>query len=160
MFRTFLLASLVLGSVQAIAPPGQQIAQAQTLVPPIFSDQAGIAIRGTDPVAYFRLGEATPGDPAFNYQWMDTTWYFSSADHRDHFAADPEAYAPQFGGYCAFAVANGYTASIDPEAWRIVDGKLYLNFSLGVQRSWERDIPGFIARAIAEWPSARSNFSR
>jgi hypothetical protein len=68
------------------------------------------------------------------------------------FAAEPEKYTPQYGGYCAWAVAQGTTAGIDPEAWKIVDGKLYLNYSEQVQKDWEQDIPGFITQADANWP--------
>ena len=70
----------------------------------------------------------------------------------DLFAADPEKYAPQYGGYCAWAVSQGYTASTDPEAWKIVDGKLYLNYSKSVQQTWEQDIPGNIAAGDGNWP--------
>jgi len=122
--------------------------------PPVAIDDAGLAIRGYDAVAYFTDGQARKGDPTIAYEWMDATWLFASAAHRDAFAADPEAYAPQFGGYCAYAVAQDHVAKADPEVWRIVDGKLYLNLGPGVQSQWEKDIPGFIARANGNWPGA------
>jgi hypothetical protein len=112
----------------------------------------GLAVRGTDVVAYFTQGRPLQGSPAFTHRWHGATWRFASAAHRDLFAADPERYAPAYGGFCAFAVSEGYTAPIDPEAWRIVDGRLYLNYDRSVQRRWERDIPGRIARANANWP--------
>ena len=93
------------------------------------------------------------GSPEFAYDWMGATWHFSTAENRDTFAADPDAYAPQYGGYCAYAISDGYTASTAPEAWKIVDGKLDLNFSRRIQRRWERDIPGRIESANANWPS-------
>ncbi|NJK72670.1 MAG: YHS domain protein [Synechococcaceae cyanobacterium SM2_3_60] len=161
MLRSCYLASLILVASPlwgAITEHSQVMAQAVGL--PVFTNAAGIAIQGTDPVAYFTLGEPTPGMAEFSYTWMDATWYFSSAAHRDAFIANPEAYAPQYGGYCAYAVANGYTASIDPAAWRIVDDRLYLNFSTGVQRRWERDISGHIEQADRNWPSARADFRR
>jgi hypothetical protein len=120
----------------------------------VFSD-GGFAIRGTDPVAYFAEGRPVAGDPAYTYDWMGATWAFVSAGNRDAFAADPESFAPQYGGYCAWAVAEGYKAPIDPDAWRIVDGKLYLNFDHRIQARWERDIPGFIARADENWPGLK-----
>ena len=83
----------------------------------------------------------------------------SSAANRDRFAADPEKYAPQYGGYCAWAVAQGYTAKIDPEAWRIVDGKLYLNYSKDVQTQWSEDIPGNITKGDANWPKLRADLA-
>ncbi|MEO1590775.1 MAG: YHS domain-containing (seleno)protein [Cyanobacteria bacterium J06632_22] len=128
-------------------------AQTQQATDPYFVDENGLAIRGTDPVAYFTEGAAVPGRAEFSYRWGNATWQFSSAAHRDQFAANPEQYAPQYGGFCAWAVSQGYTAPIDPNAWRIVDGRLYLNFSPGVQRRWERNIPGNIAQANVNWPS-------
>ena len=114
--------------------------------------EGGIAIDGSDAVAYFDGNGPVAGDPAITYAYMGATWQFSTEANRDAFAADPAAYAPQYGGYCAYAVSQGYTAPTVPEAWSIVDGKLYLNFSTGVRRRWERDIPGHIAAADANWP--------
>jgi hypothetical protein len=88
---------------------------------------------------------------------MGATWRFASAEHRDRFAVDPERYAPQYGGYCAWAVSQGYTAKIDPAAWKIVDDKLYLNYSKDVQSQWSSDIPGNIAKADANWPGIKAD---
>jgi YHS domain-containing protein len=126
----------------------------------IFADENGIAIRGTDPVAYFTEGRPVQGNSNFSHQWMNATWHFASAENRDRFAANPEQYAPQYGGYCAFAVANNYAASTIPEAWSIVDGKLYLNFDLGVRDRWEGAIPDNIAKANQNWPNALKDFKR
>ena len=90
---------------------------------------------------------------------MGATWYFACAENRDRFAADPERYAPQYGGYCAWAVAHGYTAKIDPEAWKIVDGKLYLNYSKDVQADWAEDIPGNISKGDANWPKIHADLA-
>lgn len=117
-----------------------------------FVGDSGIAIRGTDPVAYFTQGRPTAGRAEYTYSWNNVTWQFDSAENRDLFAANPEQYAPQYGGFCAWAVSEGYTAPIDPNAWRIVDDKLYLNYSRNIQRRWERDIPGNISKANANWP--------
>ncbi|NQU60880.1 MAG: YHS domain protein [Rhodospirillales bacterium] len=113
-----------------------------------------VAIEGTDPVAYFTEGKAEKGLSKFNHSWKGATWRFKSAANQKAFAADPEKYAPQFGGYCAWAVSQGYTAAIDPEAWTIHGGKLYLNFSKGVQAEWAQDIPGNIAKGEKNWPQA------
>jgi YHS domain-containing protein len=121
-------------------------------VEPVNKDRAGLAIRGYDPVAYFTDGKPTPGVAAHSFEWRGATWRFASAEHRESFAADPERYAPQYGGYCAKAVSENNTAAIDPAAWKIVDGKLYLNYSLKVQELWEEDIPSRIARADENWP--------
>ncbi len=130
---------------------------AETQAIQYFVDGNGLAIRGTDPVAYFTQGGPVAGRAEFTHTWNNATWQFASAENRDLFAANPEQYAPQYGGYCAWAVSQGYTAAIDPSAWRIVDGKLYLNFNRGVQRRWERDIPGNISKANANWPGVLSD---
>lgn len=114
--------------------------------------EGGVAVRGTDVVAYLTEGRPVAGRAEFAHAWRGATWRFASAANRDRFAADPERYAPAYGGFCAYAVSEGYTAPIDPAAWRIVDGRLYLNYDRSVQRRWERDIPGRIARADANWP--------
>ncbi len=122
----------------------------------LFFSEEGVAVRGTDVVAYFTQGKPVAGQQEFSHDWQSVTWLFASAEHRDQFAADPEAYAPAYGGYCAWAVSQGYTAPIDPNAWTIVDDRLYLNFNRSVQRRWERDIPGHIAKADANWPGVLS----
>jgi YHS domain-containing protein len=120
------------------------------------SSFTGTAIEGTDPVAYFTERRPVEGASAFAHDWMGATWYFASAENRDRFAAEPEKYAPQYGGYCAWAVAHGYTATIDPEAWKIIEGKLYLNYSKDVQADWAEDIPGNITKGDANWPKIRA----
>jgi hypothetical protein len=112
----------------------------------------GVAIRGTDPVAYFIEGRPVAGRADLTLDWAGATWRFATAANRDAFAADPARYAPAYGGFCAWAVAEGYTAPIDPAAWRIVEGRLYLNYSRSIQRRWDRDIAGNIRRAEANWP--------
>ena len=119
--------------------------------PPVFS-AGGAAINGFDPVAYFNDSKPVRGSKDIVHEWNGAEWRFASEANRDAFAADPEGYAPQYGGYCAYAVANGYTATTDPDAWTVHDGKLYLNFSKSVRRRWERDIPGNIAKGDANWP--------
>ena len=124
--------------------------------PEIYSHKKHGAIKGTDPVAYFSLqpGEdAVAGSDAYTHEWKGATWKLSSAANREKFIADPERYAPQYGGYCAFAVSHNFTKPTDPDAWRIVDGKLYLNLSKRVQKKWVKDIPGNIAKADNNWPA-------
>ena len=120
---------------------------------PVYQSFLGTAIDGTDSVAYFTEGRPVEGSPDFTHEWNGATWRFSSAANRDKFKAEPERYAPQYGGYCAWAVSQGYTASTEPDAWKIVDNKLYLNYNKGVQAQWEGDIPGNIAAADGNWPS-------
>ena len=122
-------------------------------VDPIYKDGSGLVIRGYDPVAYFTEQKPVKGSGQFRYSWMGATWLFTSAVNRDQFAFNPTQYAPQYGGYCSYAVSKGRTTSIDPEAWRIVDGKLYLNYSRAVQQTWATDVPGNIQKADQNWPA-------
>ena len=115
-----------------------------------FSDSAG-AIRGYDPVAYHTEMKAVPGDPAITLEYDNATWRFSSQQNRQLFREDPERYAPQYGGYCAYAMSKGRRASTDPRAWTIVDGKLYLNHSLGVRETWLKRAEHYISKADAKW---------
>ncbi len=119
----------------------------------------GTSIRGYDPVAYFTQGAAVEGSDAFEYEWLGGTWQFASAKHRDLFIADPIRYAPQFGGYCASAVAGGGTASVDPQAWSIVDGKLYLLYSKGALSRWSKDTVGNIAKGETNWPTIQAGLT-
>jgi YHS domain-containing protein len=112
----------------------------------------GVAGGGYDVVSYFKGGEPRRGEAKFATNWKGATWRFASQANLDAFKADPEKYAPQYGGYCAYAVSRGYTAKGEPEAWTVVDGKLYLNYSLDVRKTWADDIPGNIAKANGNWP--------
>ena len=112
------------------------------------------AVGGFDPVAYFIEGRPVPGKRDIAFTWKGVTWRFATEKNRDLFKDKPEAYAPQFGGYCAWAVSRGYTAKGDPRYWKVVDGKLYLNYDAGVQKDWEKDVPGNIANGNKNWPAA------
>jgi len=116
-----------------------------------------VAIEGYDPVAYFTDGRATQGSEKFAYDWLGATWYFASTEHRDLFAEQPVSYAPQYGGHCSAGAAFGEsTANIDPEAWTIVDGKLYLQYSKAGVKNWERDRANMIAVADQKWPEIKA----
>jgi len=110
------------------------------------------AIRGYDPVAYFTENKAVKGSPDFSFEYQGATWLFSNEQHRTAFSADPEKYSPQYGGYCAYAVASGRTASIKPEFFTIEDGKLYLNYSRYVYKKWTKDKASYIDSANEKWP--------
>ena len=114
-------------------------------------NRAGVAVDGYDPVAYFVDGRAEPGSADITAVHAGITYRFATAANRDRFVAEPLRYLPAYGGYCAYGVANGYKVKIDPEAFTIVDGTLYLNYDKGVQQKWRADIPGYIARANAQW---------
>lgn len=140
------LLAFMLFALTAVAP-------AQALDPVFSAD--GAAIHGYDPVAYFTREEAVSGKPEFTADHNGATWRFASAANRDAFIADPEKYAPQYGGYCAWAVSQGYTAPTVPDAWSVRDGKLYLNNSTAVRIRWALDKDGNIAAADANWPGLR-----
>lgn len=119
----------------------------------VFYAENGAAIRGYDPVAYFTDGAPVRGRSEISVMWKGVVWLFASQEHREAFEANPRAYAPQFGGYCAYAVSRGYRARTEPDAWAIVDGRLYLIRSKGVRAVWQQDARDNIARAAANWPA-------
>ncbi len=108
-------------------------------------------IGGYDPVAYFKAGKPVRGNGYHTATHNGGTYLFANAENRDAFAANPEKYAPQYGGYCAYGVAVGKKFYSDPNRWKIVDGKLYLNLDKGIQKKWNEDIRGNIARADSNW---------
>ncbi len=131
---------------------------AATVALPLFAQESAVfvtddvAINGYDTVAYFEQGMPVAGNLDYAVDWNDAVWLFSSAENMQLFESDPEAYAPQYGGYCAYALSKGALASTDPNAWTIYDGKLYLNYSINVRGIWSEDIPGNIALADGYWP--------
>lgn len=116
----------------------------------------GKAIHGYDPVAYFTASKPVPGDPKISYNYEGADWYFASETNRDAFKANPEKYAPQYGGYCAFGASKGYKAPTEADAWTIVDGKLYLNYNTKVRTEWNKDQPGYIKKADANWVNIKT----
>jgi len=136
---TFVLAGALTGAADAKEP----------IYTGVFNDRA---VGGYDTVEYFKSGKATKGKKAFQIEFMGADWRFVSQENLEAFKANPEKYMPQYGGYCAWAMARGATASGDPKLWKIVDGKLYLNYSEDVLADWEKDIPGFIMKADRMYP--------
>lgn len=128
--------------------------QAQARSPEVFTGIVkGVAVGGYDPVAYFTKGEPIKGNKDITLEQQGAVWRFTSEENRTAFEADPARYAPQYGGYCAWAVSRGYTAKGDPKAWKIVNGKLYLNYNREVQRNWAKNTSQNIANADANWPT-------
>jgi YHS domain-containing protein len=116
-----------------------------------------VAIMGYDTVAYFTDGQATKGSPEIVHEWMGATWHFAKPEHRDAFAAQPIRYAPQYGGYCSAGVVAGeVTSNIDPEAWSIVDGKLYLQYAKSGVEEWQQHREEWVANAEANWPEVKA----
>lgn len=148
LLRRLVAVALVVGALVVAGLAAPAVAAPAVYVPKGHE----VALGGYDPVAYFTDSKALKGDPAFTQQWKGATFQFASADHRDRFAADPARYAPQYGGYCAWAVAHGALASGDPQQWTIHDGKLYLNYNADIRARWTADIPRYVSQADSHWP--------
>jgi hypothetical protein len=116
------------------------------------NNRQGLALRGYDPVAYFTAGKPTPGSPDITYIWRGATYRFATAAQRDSFAADPQHFAPQFGGYCAFAVSLGTTADGDPLQWTVDGDRLFVNNNAIAAKLWKRHRAGNIRLGMANWP--------
>ena len=117
----------------------------------------GYAVNGYDVVAYFKENKSVQGRKAFLYQWHDANWLFSSKENLETFSHDPEKYAPQFGGYCAYGVSEGHKASTYPDAFTIVDNKLYLNYNKDVLQLWRKDISGRIKKGEENWTKVKDS---
>ncbi len=113
------------------------------------------AINGYDPVAYFTESKPVVGKKENSFVWKGETWHFSSVKNKETFKSNPEKYAPQFGGFCAYGVSDGYKAKVDPQAWSILDSKLYLNYNKDVQQLWNKDQKNFIEQATQKWPEVK-----
>jgi YHS domain-containing protein len=112
----------------------------------------GKAIKGYDPVAFFNISKAVLGSDSLAYHYKGATWIFSSRENLNLFKASPGQYAPQFGGYCAYGMADGHKAPTETDTWSIVEGKLYFNYNQKVKSSWLKDQPEFIKKANVNWP--------
>ena len=143
--RTVLSSALALSAATVLSRP------AFAAKAPVFATD-GVAINGFDPVAYFTEGRPVAGDPGIWSDWDGARMLFATVENKAMFDADPETYAPKYGGYCAYAVSKGATAPTDPEAWTVHEGRLYLNFSTDVRSLWRQDIPGNVALADGNWP--------
>lgn len=159
--RSIVLALVAL-SLTALEPASTQttaVLAAQSMRAPastptahLNTDAQGVALKGYDPVAYFTRGAPTPGLATISTRVNGVTYRFATAANRDAFMADPERYLPAYGGYCAMGMVGGRKFDIDPTAWRIENGTLYLNKDPKTQQSWLRDVPGNIRKADVKWP--------
>lgn len=146
MSRLSLTAALFAAAIATADP-------ASAAAPEIYTGRfSSLAVGGYDPVAYFEDGAPVKGTKEFSLEHRGATWRFASAANLEKFRADPTAFAPQYGGYCAWAISRNYTAPGNPENWTIRNGKLYLNYNDNVQSDWLKDPDGFIAKADANWP--------
>lgn len=124
------------------------------------TDPQGVAIHGYDAVAYFTQGAAVPGRPEFRHRWRGATWHFADAANLARFESDPARFAPQYGGFCAYAASQGHLADVDPEAWTILNGKLYLNYSKRVRAIWRPRAEELIVAADEFWPELVERHAR
>ena len=148
MRRRFLQTMIGSGLLLAVQPLPALAGKA-----PIYTGLlSNAALEGHDPVAYFTEGRPVEGSGEHSLRWQGADWYFASVENLEAFRADPERYAPQFGGYCAYGVAVKNTVRGDPELWTIHEGRLYVNITQQVQDIWVKDVPGYIAQAEANWP--------
>ncbi len=144
--RKFLYFILFIGIAAAISACG-----GAENVAGVSSDSSGRALGGYDAVAYFVVQTAVEGNPKYEYAWNGAKWLFSSEENMKKFQQNPESYAPQYGGYCSYAVSEGYTASGDPKAWKVTDGKLYLNYNPQVKETWEKNEAERIEKGTKNW---------
>lgn len=140
VFRWSLVALII--AFQALAVSAQM---------PVSRDDHGVAIKGYDPVAYFLDGKPMKGNPAYKFEWQNSSWHFTSADHRDRFAAAPERYSPQYGGFCAVGLSVDVVAGADPQVFKIIDGKLYLGYDRPALKKLETEPAGTIRKADVNW---------
>jgi len=151
--RKVLLAALGAGVVLSVAGGyGLNPVEAKPAAKVFTGLLKGVAVGGYDPVAYFKDGKPVRGQTALTVQYQGAEWRFANAENRAAFEDDPEKFAPAYGGYCAWAVSQGYTAKGDPKHWKIVNGRLFLNYNGSVQSTWEKDIPGNVSKADRNWP--------
>lgn len=153
-FNRIILGVVAAGVVVALAAVTLLQDTLAAVAPPLYTGIVkGVAVGGYDPVTYFTDGKPVKGSKDLTTEYKGATWRFASAANRDAFQADPAKYAPQYGGYCAYAVSKGSTAKGDPQAWTVHGGKLYLNFDKRVRATWAKDIPGNVKKADANWPA-------
>jgi YHS domain-containing protein len=144
--RPFAICLLLIGMNAFAAPP------VNTLKNSFFASQTDTAINGYDSVAYFMQNAPVKGQDANTYEWKGAKWKFASAVNLELFKNNPEKYAPQYGGYCAYGVAKDGLVKVDPDQFTIFEGKLYLNFDASVQKEWAKDRAGYIKQADAKFP--------
>ncbi len=139
----------------AVAVAGVSAFPTSRTFPAYNVDADNLAIHGYDPVAYFTEGRPMKGKQEFSHLWQDARWIFASSGNRDLFKTNPNRYSPQFGGYCALGISAGEYADIDPEAWTIVDGKLYLNKTKGYRKEWRKAPAAYLTTADYNWTKYR-----
>lgn len=151
------LRAIFLAAAVAVAPVAIVPAAFADAPEYIYTKKGDVAVSGYDPVAYFTVGEPTKGSADFESTYQGATYRFASAENKATFDANPASYAPQYGGYCAWAISQGKKASGNVKFWAIEDGKLYLNYNKGVKKKWDKDRAGFISKADVKYPEIFPN---
>lgn len=158
MKRLTLCAAVVYVALMPLTSCGGPPGESHAAVTEVMVDERGHAIGGYDPVAYFVDGGPRRGREAITTVWGNAEWLFASIENRDRFIADPEQYAPVYGGWCAYGVAQGYAAETDPQrAWSVYEDRLYLNWDRSVAEQWSQNKDGYIKRSELNWPGLRSD---
>jgi len=137
---------LILASLLALCTVAATLAQKSEVF-----EKDGIAIKGFDAVAFHTEAKALKGSDHFTYRWKDTNWLFADQANLDLFKKDPEKYAPQYGGYCAYGTADGHKAPTETDTWTVKDNKLYFNYNKKVQEMWNKNQAGYIEKADKNW---------
>ena len=145
-FRSFFTACMLMFSLSVWAAP-----PINTLKNSVFGGKTDTAINGYDTVAYFTQNKPVKGEDSFVFEWKGAKWKFASQANLDLFKGNPEKYAPQYGGYCAYGVAKDNLVKVEPDKFTVLDGKLYLNYDDGVQKDWNKDRAGYIKLADAKF---------
>ncbi|HWY36102.1 MAG TPA: YHS domain-containing (seleno)protein [Nitrosopumilaceae archaeon] len=145
MKKTILMLSIIMTAI-TVHPQSQEV----------FSTK-GSAINGYDAVSYFKESKPVKGNSKFILKWKEATWYFSSKENLATFKANPEMYAPQYGGFCAYGTSEGHKAPTDPSAWTVADGKLYLNYNSDVKTMWRKNQKALIEKADMNWPKIKNS---
>ena len=148
--RTIAIGAAAAGLAALVVGPALIEASAQSPVNVLAGGR--VAIHGYDPVAYFVDGGPRKGRADLAVERGGARWLFASEANRERFRAEPEKYLPAYGGYCAYGVAQGYLVKVDPEAWSVVNGRLYLNYDLSIREAWRKDVPGYVQKADGNWP--------
>ena len=153
--RRLAAALLIMGVPAAALVPTISWAAVPGSTSAVNVDQAGLALRGFDPVAYFETGKPMKGVEAISASFNGARYLFATEAHRQTFLADPTKYVPQFGGFCAVGTSFGEKVDADPQTGRVIGGKLYVNYNDKAQAIFEKDVPGTIARAEQNWPTVK-----
>jgi YHS domain-containing protein len=151
-FAVLAAATTLSVSALAVSPAFALIGNSTSAVD---TDEKGLAMQGYDPVAYFTQGAPRAGNPQFKAEHGGATYYFASAANMKKFEADPDAYLPQYGGFCAMGTSLNRKFEGDPKVWHIVDKKLYLNVNPDVDKKWRQDVPGNLSKANENWPQIK-----